>query len=247
MSLQEMNIKRQAQSLERNLLGIIHFLEDTYDNFQQLCRVFNPKRGYAPTTAKDIKEIYKTANAKIAEARSLQQVLRGKYKAYVQVGAQQQRAVEEFSLMYRKDYRFFEQNQSQWQREQRIAKEKAVPSRLLSHLYALYQKSLSFPSIILCFQGDVSALKELQERFSLGERDIYEIVGDEIWLLLAGIKLPEDSILRSKLTETFVHGVHGRVKGVALKLTTGKEVREDILRGMRRSLAEIKDGEINIL
>jgi hypothetical protein len=247
MSLQEMNIKRQAQSLERNLLGVIHFLEDTYDNFQQLCRVFNPKRGYAPTTAKDIREIYKTANAKIAEARSLQQVLRGKYKAYVQVGAQQQRAVEEFSLMYRKDYRFFEQNQSQWQREQRVEKEKAVPSRLLSHLYALYQESPSFPSIILCFQGDVSALKELQERFPLGERDIYEIVGDEIWLLLAGVKPPEDSILRSKLTETFVHGVHGRVKGVVLKLTTGKEVREDVLRGMRRSLAEIKDGEINIL
>lgn len=247
MSLQEMNIKRQAQSLERNLLGIIHFLEDTYDNFQQLCRVFNPKRGYAPTTAKDIKEIYKTANAKIAEARSLQQVLRGKYKAYVQVGAQQQRAVEELSLMYRKDYRFFEQNQSQWQREQRITQEKAVPSRLLSHLYSLYQKSPTFSSIILCFQGDVSALKELQERFSLGERDISEIVGEEIWFLLAGVKLPEDSILKSKLTETFVHGVHGRVKGVVLKLTTGKEVREDILRGMRRNLAEIKDGEINIL
>lgn len=247
MSLQEINIKRQAQSLERNLLGIVHFLEDTYDNFQQMCRVFNPKRGYAPTTAKDIKEIYKTVNAKIAEAKSLQQVLRSKYKAYVQVDTHQQRAVEEFYLMYRKDYRFFEENQSQWQREQRVAKEKTVPTRLLSHLYALYQKSPSFPSIILCFQGDVSALKELQERFSLGERDIYEIVGDEIWLLLAGVKLPEDSILRSKLTETFVQGVHGRVKGVVLKLTTGKEVREDVLRGMRQRLAGIKDGEINIL
>ena len=72
MSLQEQNIKRQAQSLKRNLEGVLHFLEDKYDEFQQLCRVFNPKRGYSSTTARDIKEIYKTAAAKVAEAKALQ-------------------------------------------------------------------------------------------------------------------------------------------------------------------------------
>jgi hypothetical protein len=247
MSLQEVNIKRQAQSLERNLKGVMHFLEDTYDEFQQLCRVFNPKRGYSPTTARDIKEIYKTAAAKVAEARSLQQVLRNKYKGYIQVDTQLQRALEEFSLMYRKDYRFFEQNQSHWEREQRVQKEKTLPTHLLSHIYKVYHESPSLPSLILCFQGDFSALKEVKERVTLGERDSYDMGEDEFWLLLAGVKPPEDSILRAKLTETFLQGLAGRAKGVVLKVTSAQEAREDILRGMRRSLAGAKDREITIL
>ena len=246
MSLQETNIKRQAESLQRNFQGILHFLENTYDEFQQLCRVFNPKRGYSPTAARDIKETYKRANAKIAEARALQQLLRNKYRGYVQLDGQQQRAVEEFSLTFRKDYRYFEQNQSQWEREQRAGKEKALPQRLLSHLHTLYRASPSLPSLILCFHGEFSTLKEVKERVTLGEQDIYEMVGDEIWLLLAGVKPPEDSILRSKLTETFLQGLHGRAKGMVLKITTGEEAREDVLRGMRRSLAGVKDGEIKI-
>lgn len=247
MSQQEINIKRQAQSLERTLQGVIHFLEDTYDEFQQLCRVFNPKRGYSATAARDIKEIYKTAGAKIAEARSLQQLLRNKYRGYAQLNPQLQREVEELSLMYRKDYRFFEQNQSQWEREQRVQKEKVVPTHFLSHIYALYSKSSSLPSLILCFQGEFSALKEVKERVTLGEQDICEIEGDEFWLFLAGVKSPEDSALKGRLTETFVQGVQGRVKGVVLKITSGEEAREDILRGLRRSLAGVPDGEIKIL
>jgi hypothetical protein len=247
MSQQEINIKRQAQTLQRTFHGVIHFLEDTYDQFQQLCRVFNPKRGYSPTAAKDIKEIYKTANAKIAEARALQQVLRSKYRGFVQLDPQRQREVEELSLMYRKDYRFFEQNQSQWEREQRVQKEKVIPTHFLSHMYALYSKSSSLPSLVLCFQGEFSALKKVKERVSLGENDLLDISGDEIWLFLAGIQSPEDSVLSAKLTETFVQGVQGRVKGVVLKITSGEEAREDILRGMRRSLASVPDGEIKLL
>lgn len=247
MSLQEANIKRQAQSLERSLKGVFHFLQDTYDEFQQLCRVFNPKRGYSPTAARDIKEIYKTAGAKIAEGRALQQTLRNKYKGYVQVDVQVQRALEDLSLMYRKDYRFFEQNQSQWEREQRVQKEKAVPAHFLSHIYALYSESPSLPSLVLCFQGEFSALKEVKERVTLGERDICEIEGDEFWFFLAGVKPPEDSVLRAKLTDTFLGGISGRAKGVVLKVTTGKELSESAVRGMRQSLAGVPDGEIKIL
>ncbi len=247
MSLQEVNIKRQAEGLQRSFKGVLHFLENTYDEFQQLCRVFNPKRGYSPTTARDIKEIYKTANAKIAEARALQQMLRSKYRGYVQVDSQEQRAVEELSLMYRKDYRFFEQNQSTWDREQRVQKEKAVPTHFLSHIFALYSEVPSLPSLIICFQGEFSALKEVKEQVTLGERDIYEIEGDEFWLFLAGVKPPEDSVLRAKLTDTFLGGMTGRARGVVVKVTTGQEVGESAVRGMRRSLTGVKEGEIKIL
>lgn len=247
MSLQEINIKRQAEGLERNFKGVLHFLEDKYGEFQQLCRVFNPKRGYSPTTARDIKELYKTATAKFAEARSLQQVIRGKYRGIVSLDPRIQRALEELSLMYRKDYRFFEQNQSTWQREQQVRQEQAVPHRILSHLYTVYRASPSLSSLILCFQGDASSLKTLKERVQLGEQDCLDTVEGELWFFLAGVNYPGDSALRDKLIETLLHDLNGRVKGVVRKVTKGDEVQEEVLRAMRRSFATVPEGDIKIL
>jgi hypothetical protein len=247
MSLQEMNMKRQAQGLERNMKGVIHLLEDKYGEFQQLCRVFNPKRGYSPTVVKEIKETYKMATAKFAEARALQQLIRGKYRAYVQLDPQLQREVEELSLMYRKDYRFFEQNLSTTERGQQVRREKVLPPRLLSHLYTVYRESPSLPSLLLCFQGDYSSLNKLKERFQLGERDICDTAEGELWFFLAGVQHPDASILRDKLIETLLEGLMDKVKGVVLKITKGAEVREEALRAMRRGLAGMKEGEIKIL
>jgi len=247
MSLQDINIKRQAQSLERTLKGILHLLDDKYTDFQQLCRVFNPKRGYSPTAAKDIKELYKMATAKFAEARALQQVIRGKYRGIVQIDAQVQRTLDELSLMYRKDYRFFEQNHSTWQREQQVRQEKAVPNRILSHLYTVYREFPTLSSLILCFQGDPSSLKTLKGRVQLGEQDCWDTVEGELWFFLAGIQHSEDPQLKGTLIETLLHDLKRKVKGVVLKLTRGAEAREETLRAMRRSLAGVPAGEVKIL
>jgi len=247
MSLQEINIKRQAESLQRNLKGILHLLEDKYTDFQQLCRVFNPQRGYSPTAARDIKELYKMATTKFAEARALQQVIRGKYRGYVSLDPTTQRQVEELSLMYRKDYRFFEQNQSTWLREQEVRDAKRVPPRILSHVYTVYRESPALPSLILCFQGDPSSLKTLKERIQLGERDIWDAVEGELWLFMAGVQHSEDPQLKGTLIETLLYDLKGKVKGVVFKVTTGDAVRDETLQGMRRSLAGVPAGEIKIL
>jgi hypothetical protein len=247
MSLQEMNIKRQAQDLERNLKGVLHLVADKYSDFQQQCRVFNPKRGYSPTVIKEIKETYKMATAKFAEARALQQLLRGKYRGYVQVDPQLQREVEELSLMYRKDYRFFELNQSAWEREQQVRKERAVPYRILSHLHHVYQETPTLPSLILCFHGGAASLNTLKERVSLGERDVYALEGDEIWFFLGGVEYPDDQALRAKLLANLLQGLTGNVKGVVLKLTKGDEAHEEVLRAMHRGLAGVKEGDVKIL
>jgi hypothetical protein len=242
-----MNMKRQAQGLERNLKGVVHLLEEKYGEFQQLCRVFNPKRGYSPTAIKEIKETYKMATAKFTEARALQQLIRGRYRAFVQLNQQLQRGMEDLSLMYRKDYRFFEQNLSASERGQQVRREKALPSRLLSHLFTVYQESPSLPSLLLCFQGDLSSLNKLKERVQLGERDIGDTAEGEVWFFLAGVQHPDASILRDKLIETLFEGLMDKVKGVVLKITKGDEVREETLRAMRRGLAGMKEGEIKIL
>jgi len=246
MSLQEINVKRQAEGLERNLKGVVHLLEEKYGEFQQLCRVINPKRGYSPTAIKEIKEIYKMATAKVAEARALVQLIRGKYRSYVQLDQQLLRGVEELSLMYRKDYRFFEQNLSTSVREQR-AREKALPPRLLSHLYAVCQESPFLPSLILCFQGNYSSLNKLKERIQLGERDICDTTEGELWFFLGGVQQPDAASLHRTLKEVLLQEQGKDVKGVVLRLTKGDEAREEALKAMRRDLAGMKEEEIKIL
>ncbi len=247
MSVQEMNIKRQAQSLERNLKGVAHLLEEKYGEFQQLCRVFNPRRGYSPTAIRDIKETYKMASAKCAEARALQQLIRGKYRAYVQLDQQLQRSVEELSLMYRKDYRFFEQNLSTSVREQKVRGEKDLPPRLLSHLYAFCGESPFLPSLLLCLQGDYSSLHKLKERVQLGEKDICETTEGELWFFFAGVQQPDASSLQSTLKETLLQEQGKNVKGVALRLTNVDQAREEVLLTMRQNLTGMKEEEIKIL
>jgi len=44
-----------------------------------------------------------------------------------------------------------------------------------------------------------------------------------------------------------LHDLNGRVKGVVRKVTKGDEVQEEVLRGMRRSLAGVPEGDIKIL
>lgn len=238
-------MKRQAQGLERNLKAIFHLLEDKYMEFQQLCRVFNPKRGYTPTAIKDIRETYKMVTAKVAEARGLLQLMRGKYRGYVQVDPQLQRQIEDLALMYRKDYRFFEQNQSAIEREQMLRQEKTLPAKLLTHLYKVYRATPSLPSLLLCFQGDQSTLERLAGKITLGDKDLCEKTEDEMWVFFGGVTSPDGVTLQGYLNKTLLEGLEGRIKGVAVKLSG--EVHEETIILMRHTLAAQSYGEIKLL
>jgi hypothetical protein len=246
-SLQEMSLKRQAQGLERNLKRIIHLLEDQYTEFQQLCRVFNPRRGYSPTAGKEIKETYKMTSAKFAEARALQQLMRGKYRGYADLDPQLQRQVEELSLMFRKDYRFYEQNQNTWEREQQARRGKEIPQRLLTHVYQVYTTASSLPALLLCFQGDAASLQRVRERITLGANDTWDTVEGEVWFFVMGVEYADVSLLREQLIAGLLAGLQTKAKGIVLRVSTGEQVHEDALRVMRRELTEVNTGDIKIL
>lgn len=245
MSLQEIAAKRHAQGLERNLTGVYHFIKDKYGEFRELCRVFNPERGYSSTTAKEIKERFKDINAKFAEARSLQSLIRTKYKGIVQLNPQRLRELEELYFMYKKDYRYFEQNQSEW--EQRIYRKKELPHRIISHLQDIYRQKPNLPSLILCFQGSPSSLESVKKRIKLGRRDICEEREGEIWFFLAGIRPLESSMLQRKLLKTIFQGLDREIKGVVLTITEGDQGAEEALRNMHQALVGVLEGEIKIL
>ena len=245
MALNEIMMKRHASGLERNLTGVQHFVKDKYDEFREMCRVFNPQRGYSSSTVRNIKERYKEINAKFSEARALQQLLRGKYKTYVQLDSHQQRQFEEFYYMYKKDYRYFEQTHSEW--ELKALNGKDLPKHILSHIEDLYQKKPSLPSLILCFEGDASLLEQIKRRMKMGKEDICEENEGTIWFFLAGIKPVEDPILQRKLLDTLFKGLTGDVKGVVSKISQAASWRQEILSNMCDALPHVKAGEIKVL
>jgi len=245
MSIQERNVKRQAQSLERNLKGILHQMKHDYDEFREKCRVFHPERGYSPAAAREVKEKFYEVGAKMSEARALQQLLRGKYKQHVQVDLQKQRELEELYIMYRKDYRYFEQNQRDWQ--QQVSRKGEVPRKILSHLEEIYQKHPTLPSILLCFGGELPLVETVARRLRLGSRDKYEQEGGEHWVFLAGIRPQDDSILQRKLVDTLFRGLDGSIKGVAHTISDCHHWSEEVLRKMRQVLDETRDKEIRIV
>lgn len=245
MALREIALKREAESIRRNLKGVLHTVKDRYDEFREMCRVFNPEKGYSSMTVREIRDRFKGVNAKLAEARSLQQLLRGKYKGYAQVDTGIQRELEELVLMYKKDYRYFEHNRSMW--EERERGQRGLPTSILSHLHDIYSEHPPPPSVIICFRGDPSSLETVKQRLKLGRRDIYEQREGEAWVLLTGIKPLEPSLLRRKLIETLFQGVAGEIKGAAIQITHWEEESEKTVRDISRALAEVETGEINVL
>jgi hypothetical protein len=148
--------------------------------------------------------------------------------------------------MYKKDYRYFEQNQTEW--EQKKSKGGEVPHHLFDHIKAIYQKTSSLPSLILCFHGDPSLLEKIKSRIKMGTRDFCEEKEGKSWFFLAGIKPLDGSVLRSKLLETLFQGLNGGVKGVAFTISEEMESKgEEVLKNMHQALVEVNDGDIMVL
>lgn len=245
MTTQDVHIKRQAQSLERNLKGLSEQIKHEYNQFRESCRVFNPDRGYSSATINDIKEKFKEVNARVAEARALQALLRSKYKTYVQLDVQKQRELEDMLLMYKKDYRFFEHNQKAW--EDRLRARGERPQALISHITELYGKHRDLPCLLLLFQGDPGYLELVGKRIKLGPRDTRDMTDSEAWIFLAGIRAEDDAVLARKLLDTLFKNVSGGMKSVVRRLRQASEWKPEVIDELRRALEGVRDGGLKVV
>jgi len=245
MTIQDVHIKRQARNLERNLKGLTQQIKHDYSQFRENCRVFNPDRGYSSATINDIKEKFKEVNAKVAEARALQALLRGKYKTYVQVDVQKQRELEDTLLMYKKDYRFFEYNHKAW--GDRLRTKDEHPQTLVSHIGEVYGKYRDLPCLLLLLQGDPGYLELVGKRIKLGPRDSRHVTESEAWVFLAGIRMEDDSVLVRKLLDTLFKNIPRGMKGVVRRLRQSVEWNPEVIDELRRALEGVKDGELKII
>lgn len=112
-------VQRYAGSLERTIQNNYHYLKETIDDFQGLCRLVTPERNVPPEIVIDIRELYKEIRNRLTEIKAIQQLLQGKYRQYYHRDALRDKEIMEFGFIVKNDYSKFEYTLMQKQAQEK--------------------------------------------------------------------------------------------------------------------------------
>lgn len=101
-------VQRYAQSLERTVQNNYHYLKETMEDFQQLCRVVGPEKNVPGEIILDIREMYKEIRSQLTEVKAIQQLLQSKYRQYYRRDSIRDKEILEFGFVAKNCYSKFE-------------------------------------------------------------------------------------------------------------------------------------------
>jgi hypothetical protein len=119
MEPQQDRIKKYAESLEKTVENTYHYLEKTVDDFKEKCLLVSPERALPRDIILDIREGYKDIREKIGEVKSIQQLLKGKYRQHVRPNPTRDKAILELGFLAKTCYSRFEYTLMQIQAKER--------------------------------------------------------------------------------------------------------------------------------
>jgi hypothetical protein len=122
--MEQDRVKKYAQSLEKNLQSTHHYIKKTLEDFQEKCLLVSPEKNVPRDIIVDIRETYKEIRERLTETKALQQLLKGKYRQYVQSNPQRDKELSELGFLAKTCYSKFEYTLMQIQAKGR-AKERA--------------------------------------------------------------------------------------------------------------------------
>jgi hypothetical protein len=101
-------VKKYAESLEKSVQAIQHSLKKTVEDFQEMCMIVSPDRNVPRDIIIDIRQNYKEIRERISEIKSIQQLLKGKYRQYVRVNPTRDKEVAELGFLAKTCFSKFE-------------------------------------------------------------------------------------------------------------------------------------------
>jgi restriction endonuclease Mrr len=101
-------VQRYAVSLERTIQNNYHYLKETIDDFQEMCRMVTPERSIPTGILSDIREMYKEMRTRLTEIRAVAQLLQGKYRQYYHRDSLRDKEIMEFGFIIKNCYSKFE-------------------------------------------------------------------------------------------------------------------------------------------
>ncbi|MEW6374289.1 MAG: hypothetical protein AB1502_00675 [Thermodesulfobacteriota bacterium] len=101
-------VQKYAESLERIIQNNHHYLKETIEDFQEMCRLVTPERNIPQGIIVDIREVYKEIQNRLKEIKAIQQLLQGKYRMYYHRDSLRDKDIMEFGFIAKNCYSKFE-------------------------------------------------------------------------------------------------------------------------------------------
>jgi hypothetical protein len=104
----KVRVQRYVESLERTIQNNYHYLKETIEDFQKLCRLITPGKKVPQEIIIDIRKINKGIQDRLTEIKEIQQLLQGKYRQYYRINILRDKEIMEFGFIAKYCYSKFE-------------------------------------------------------------------------------------------------------------------------------------------
>lgn len=101
-------VLRYVKSLERTIQNNHHYLKESMEEFQDMCRMVTPERHVPAGIVIDIREMYKEIRNRLTEIKAIEQLLHGKYRQYYRRDSLRDKEIMEFGFIAKNCYSKFE-------------------------------------------------------------------------------------------------------------------------------------------
>ncbi len=113
-------VQRYVRSLEKTIENNHHYLKESIEDFQEMCRMVSPEKHIPAGIAIDIREMYKEIRNRVTEIKAVEQLLQGKYRQYYRRNALRDKEIAEFGFVVKNCYSKFESTMVQIETIQRL-------------------------------------------------------------------------------------------------------------------------------
>jgi hypothetical protein len=100
--------QRYVKSLERTIQSNYHYLKESVEDFQEMCRLVGPGKNVPAGIAVDIRELYKEIQSRLKEIKAIEQLLQGKYRQHYRRDSVRDKEIMEFGFIAKNCYSKFE-------------------------------------------------------------------------------------------------------------------------------------------
>ncbi len=100
--------QRYVKSLEKTIQNNYHYLKESVEDFQEMCRLVSPEKRVPAGIAVDIRELYKEIQSRLKEIKAVEQLLQGKYRQFYRRDSVRDKEIMEFGFIAKNCYSKFE-------------------------------------------------------------------------------------------------------------------------------------------
>jgi hypothetical protein len=166
--MEQDRIQRYVKGLERTIQNNHHYLKESIEDFQEMCRMVSPEKHTPAGIAIDIREMYKEIRNRLTEIKAIEQLLQGKYRQYYHRDSLLDKEILEFGFIVKNCYSKFEYTMVQIESIKRLKEHAPKVDHLAEHLQWFHSK-----------ENQVALIKNLRMLMELDYEPTPEEVGEE--------------------------------------------------------------------